>query len=549
MLWRVSAYWSPGFPSPMTILSMARSPEHANQPRDDVRRGVPGWYRAAPRSGQDRRRACSRLRIARSSSRLAWSRPQRCRVPCVTRSRSSSAGDQRTSPVWPPRPWTACSTARSTEIAMSPMWIRGARWPAAARRVLRAGNASGGSIGNDSTSVGPSWPRCSWFSSASSASSVRTTVTPPGIGAPAASSAAPTARTRTVSGATRSVPARRTTSIRHGPTWWTRVASAGRRASAPPGAPGGRTAARCGAPRFELDDLVLRVGDPLVVHPEELLDEGLLDRLEVAQREVALVELAVLEALRDDAVDHAPDRRLVTRLQRSDGGLDAVGQHDEGRLAALRLRPGVAEATGIDGLGGSTPLLGRETPERRGGLFPGLRGEVAHDRGPVVLRDEGDDRLRQARPVGDIDPVRDVLLEDLGRRLGIELVVDVLAAGLVLDERGRVRQLADVVVVGRDAGDQRIGADRLGRALGQVPDHQRVVVRARRLDEQPPEQGLGRVCQLEQLEHREQPEDVPEDGEAADGHHGRQARRDGRRADELDDAGDVPLAEERERGH
>ena len=75
-------------------------------------------------------------------------------------------------------------------------------------------------------------------------------------------------------------------------------------------------------------------------------------------------------------------------------------------------------------------------------------------------------------------------------RLGVELVVDVLAARLVLDERERVRELADVVVVGRDARQQRVGADRLGGALGQVADHERVVVRAGRLHQQPPEERL-----------------------------------------------------------
>ena len=100
-------------------------------------------------------------------------------------------------------------------------------------------------------------------------------------------------------------------------------------------------------------------------------------------------------------------------------------------------------------------------------------------RRPVVLRDERDQRLRQLRLVGDVDAVGDVGLEDLGRRLRVELVVDVVAAGLVLDERERVRELADVVVVGRHAGEQRVGADRLRRPLGEVADHQRVVVRAR----------------------------------------------------------------------
>ena len=76
-------------------------------------------------------------------------------------------------------------------------------------------------------------------------------------------------------------------------------------------------------------------------------------------------------------------------------------------------------------------------------------------------------------------PALHVALEQRRGGLGVELVVQVVAARLVLDEGGRVRELADVVVVGRDAGEQRVAADRLGRALGEVPDHQRVVVRAR----------------------------------------------------------------------
>ena len=154
----------------------------------------------------------------------------------------------------------------------------------------------------------------------------------------------------------------------------------------------------------------------------------------------------------------------------------------------------------------------------------------------------------QLRLVRDVDPVGRVLLEHLGRHLGIELVVDVLAAGLVLDERERVRELADVVVVGRHAGQQRIGSDRLGRALRQIADHQRVVVRARRLDEQPPEQRLGRVRQLEQLEHRQDPEHAAEHGERADGRDRRTRRRQQRRGHQLDHAAGIVQPEESERG-
>ena len=127
-----------------------------------------------------------------------------------------------------------------------------------------------------------------------------------------------------------------------------------------------------------------------------------------------------------------------------------------------------------------------------------------------------------------------------------EFVVQVVVASLVLDERARVGQLADVVVVGGHADQQRIGADRLGCPLAEVADHQRVVVRARRLEQQPAQQRLRRIGQLEQLERGREAEDVAEQRERADRHDG---RADGRRdagAHELQGAGQVVLAEQAE---
>ena len=112
---------------------------------------------------------------------------------------------------------------------------------------------------------------------------------------------------------------------------------------------------------------------------------------------------------------------------------------------------------------------------------------------------------------------------------GLELVVDVLAAGLVLDEGERVRELADVVVVRRDAGHERIGADRLGGPFREIADHERVVVGPRRLDEKPAQQRLGRIRELEQLEDRQDPEDRAEHRVTADRGDARPRRR--RRAD------------------
>src|SRR5204862_5904031 len=76
------------------------------------------------------------------------------------------------------------------------------------------------------------------------------------------------------------------------------------------------------ATRFELHDGVLRVGHPRVVHPKELADERLADALDVAQSQVALVELAITDPLLEDATDHRPDGRLVARRERADGRLD-----------------------------------------------------------------------------------------------------------------------------------------------------------------------------------------------------------------------------------
>ena len=181
--------------------------------------------------------------------------------------------------------------------------------------------------------------------------------------------------------------------------------------------------------------------------------------------------------------------------------------------------PGVAERRGVDGRRGLRALGGREAAVRLGRLLlrPGV--EVAHERRPVVLRDERDERLRQLALVGEVDAVGDVLLEHWALTSGSSWSWMFSPPAWFSMNAERVRELADVVVVGRDARDERVGADGLGRPLGEVADHQRVVVRAGRLEEQPPQQRLRRVRQLEQLEDRGDAEEVAEDREGADRGH------------------------------
>ena len=134
--------------------------------------------------------------------------------------------------------------------------------------------------------------------------------------------------------------------------------------------------------------------------------------------------------------------------------------------------------------------------------------EVAHHARAVVLRDEADDLDRQPVLVAEVDPVADVARDDPRARLGRQVVVDVVGAGLVLDEGQRVLHLADVVVVGRDPRQQRVGADRLGGALGEIADHDAVVIRPRRLEQEAPQQPIRRVGELQHLEHGHDPEHV-----------------------------------------
>ena len=108
----------PGRPRPRrgaaTVATAARRAASTHEPGPQ-RRG-----QSARSPGSDPRSRRSSARMAAASSGSAWSQPQRCRAPCVMRSRSSSAGVQRTSLVCPPRPASAWAMARSTETTMSP---------------------------------------------------------------------------------------------------------------------------------------------------------------------------------------------------------------------------------------------------------------------------------------------------------------------------------------------------------------------------------------------------------------------------------------------
>ena len=74
-------------------------------------------------------------------------------------------------------------------------------------------------------------------------------------------------------------------------------------------------------------------------------------------------------------------------------------------------------------------------------------------------------RARQAIAAGQLQADADVLGDEAGADAGLELVVRVAGAELVLDVVLGFRDLADVVEVAADAHQQRVCADEVSGAL------------------------------------------------------------------------------------
>src|SRR5216683_5328044 len=94
-----------------------------------------------------------------------------------------------------------------------------------------------------------------------------------------------------------------------------------------------------------------RIRDPRVVYAGEQRHERLLDTGQIAQGEVAVVELAFFEALADDPLDQVLDSfaRMVARRTRR--GLGAVREHQDRCLARLRPRPRIGKQRRVDVFG------------------------------------------------------------------------------------------------------------------------------------------------------------------------------------------------------
>ncbi len=273
-----------------------------------------------------------------------------------------------------------------------------------------------------------------------------------------------------------------------------------------------------------------------MVDAVEHLHEGALDAVDVAQRQVAIVELPALHPVVDHLLDQllqlappalpalglrggrpvraappgaarfVPEIELARVRRGPHRRFDRIGQHDHPGLLGLWPGAGIAEVL----LAHLVAALQRPVVE------------VADQHRAVVLPDDVDDRLGQARLAREAHAVGDVVDDDPRALLRIEHIVDVVAVGLVLDEEGRAQRLADVVVEHRHPREERVAADQFDRALSQVRDDDAVVIGAGRLARQLVEERLVGVRQLQQLQMGGDAEEPPQEAERPEGQHGRQ---------------------------
>ena len=108
------------------------------------------------------------------------------------------------------------------------------------------------------------------------------------------------------------------------------------------------------------------------------------------------------------------------------------------------------------------------------------------------------EKFRQAGIPGQLRTRLDVGCEDERAHAGRQFLVLVLAPHLVFHEVLRLFHLADVVEGSCDSDQEAIGLDGLGTLLRQGPDHHRVVIGARCLDDHLADQRMVETSEFKQ---------------------------------------------------
>ncbi len=221
------------------------------------------------------------------------------------------------------------------------------------------------------------------------------------------------------------------------------------------------------------------VGDAAMEGGAEGFGKAFANGFEVAEGELAFVELAIAEAAADDVVDERFDFGGGGFGEGAAGGFDGVGEADDGAFVEVGLGAGVAEA-GFGDFGdffGLSFAFGDEFFDVFL-LVEGAAVEEGDEGVAVVLVDDVDDFAIEFMFEGEVDAIFDVGADDEGAHARSEVVVRIFVVGGIFDVVFWLMDFADVVVEGADAADGGIGSDGGGGGFGEVGDHEAVVVGA-----------------------------------------------------------------------
>ena len=222
----------------------------------------------------------------------------------------------------------------------------------------------------------------------------------------------------------------------------------------------------------------------MVIDPAQHLHELIFDQGDLSQSQGRLIKLGISNLGLDDAVDQFANALRRRLLEGTGRRLDRIGQHGDGRLTRLGLRPGIHEIGDVDRI--SAVFFDRLVVEKPDAL------------GAVVLADKVRDDMRHLGLIGHATPFNHMLPNDGGRHFGLQTVVGVATVGLVFDEEMRLEHLADVVIVQPDPAQQPVGADRRRGGLSKVGHVDRVRVGPRGFHRQALQQRTIRVSPLQQ---------------------------------------------------
>ncbi len=124
--------------------------------------------------------------------------------------------------------------------------------------------------------------------------------------------------------------------------------------------------------------------------------------------------------------------------------------------------------------------------------------KIGYQAGAVVLLDDRLNGGGQFVFPGLLQAVLDVGGDNQCAQAGSYFLVRVVPRYLVFDKEIGTLDLSDIMIVGAHAHQQRVSLYRLSSRLSQVSHQDTVMVGARRFHQQPLEQGLIRVGQLQQ---------------------------------------------------